>query len=236
MKSKYRYLIPNSITFASLTCGIVSILLSAAGHLQIAGALILVSYILDLFDGASARYFEAGSEFGLQLDSLVDMVSLGTAPAVLAFVHMQSTGLPMFWVWPATVLFPLAGAYRLARFNLLPPKSSGKGDSLGLTITSAGATMSLAVMAALAPPLRFMPSIPSFWFVVMLFATCLLMISRIPFPSFSWVFSSKQKNALLIVLFGISIILTPTFFNAWFFWNNTYLGVAIARASYKSFK
>lgn len=236
MKSKYRYLIPNGITFVSLTCGIISILLSASGQLTIAGALILASYVLDLLDGASARYFEAGSEFGLQLDSLVDMVSLGTAPAVLAFVHMESLGLPMFWVWPATVLFPLAGAYRLARFNLLPPKSSGKGDSVGLTITSAGATLALAVLAALAPPLNIMPSIPSFWFVIMVLATCVLMVSRIPFPSFLWVFSSKRKNALLIVLFGISIVLTPTFFNAWFFWNNTYLGVSIARASYKSFR
>lgn len=236
MKSKYRYLIPNGITFASLTCGIISILMSAAGQLEIAGGLILASYILDLFDGASARYFEAGTEFGLQLDSLVDMVSLGTAPAVLAFVHMQNAGLPMGWVWPATVLFPLAGAFRLARFNMLPPKSSGKGDSVGLTITSAGATMALAVLAALAPPLSFMPSFSPYWFVFLLFATCILMVSHIPFPSFMWVFSSKRKNALLIVLFGISIFLTPSFFNAWFFWNNTYLGVAIARASYKSFR
>ncbi|MEM7334591.1 MAG: CDP-alcohol phosphatidyltransferase family protein [Chloroflexota bacterium] len=234
MKSKYRYLVPNGITFASLACGIISILLAASGQLKAASYLILASYVLDLFDGASARYLEAGSEFGLQLDSLVDMVSLGTAPAVLAFMHMTSVDIAAPWIWSTTVLFPLAGAYRLARFNLLPPKKSGSGDSVGLTITSAGATIALSVLAATAPPLKMMPNIPSFWFVVMILATCILMVSRIPFPSFLGVFSSKQKNAVLLVLFGISILLTPTFFNAWFFWNSTYLGVSIAQASYKS--
>lgn len=233
MNTKYRYLIPNGITFISLTCGIISILMAISGQLKIAGVLILVSYVLDLLDGASARYFEAGSEFGLQLDSLVDMVSLGTAPAILVFVHMRDIGLPMAWVWPIVVLFPLSGAYRLARFNLLPPKLSGQSDSVGLTITSAGATVALAVLADLAPPLSFIPRVSSFWFIPMMILICLLMVSRVPFPSFLWVFSSKRKNALLIVLFGVSLILTP-FFNAWFFWNNTYLGVSIARASYKS--
>lgn len=237
MKSKYRYLIPNGITFTSLTCGIISLFLAVSGELKPAAGLILASYILDLFDGASARYFKAGSEFGLQLDSLVDMVSLGTAPAVLAFVHLQGhQDIPLFWRWSSTAFIPLAGAYRLARFNLLPPKSSGQNDSVGLTITSAGATVALAILASLSPPLRGMPTIPSFWFVLMLFLIGGLMVSRIPFPSFMGVFSSRRKNALLIVLFGISIVLSPSFFNAWFFWNNTYLGVSIAKASYESFR
>ena len=54
MNSKYRYLIPNGITFASLTCGIISIMLAATGSLQVAGALIMTSYILDLFDENNA--------------------------------------------------------------------------------------------------------------------------------------------------------------------------------------
>lgn len=139
MNSQYRYLIPNGITFISLTCGIVAILLAATGELVIAGVLILASYILDLFDGASARYLNAGSAFGLQLDSLVDMVSLGTAPTVLAFMYLfladvASTTL----IAVLAVFFALAGAYRLARFNLLPPKASGRGDSAGLTIGCRG--------------------------------------------------------------------------------------------------
>lgn len=232
MNSKYRYLVPNGITFTSLMCGVIAILTAASGEYQLSGLLILISYILDLFDGASARYLQAGSEFGLQLDSLVDMVSLGTAPAILAFGYMGELGLPALWVWLVSILFPMAGAFRLARFNLLPPKTSGKHDSVGLTITAAGATVALAVLADLAPPLGFLPELGAFWFIPMMLVLSVLMVSYIPFLSFSGIFSSRRKNAVLITLFGISLIISPLF-NAWFFWNNTYLGISIARASYK---
>jgi CDP-diacylglycerol---serine O-phosphatidyltransferase len=231
MNSKYRYLVPNGITFISLTCGIISILLAATGSFKPAGALILASYVLDLFDGAAARRLKAGSEFGLQLDSLVDMVSLGTAPAVLIFMHMRSEGLPMVWVWLVVIAFPLAGAFRLARFNLLPPKQTGSKDSAGLTISSGGATLALAVLSDLSPIIN----IPDILILPLVAVVCILMVSLVPFPSFLWVFSGKYKNAILVVLFAISIYRT-TLSNAWFFWHNIYLGVSLARAGYKSWR
>jgi CDP-diacylglycerol--serine O-phosphatidyltransferase len=232
MNSKYRYLIPNGITFLSLTCGVISILLSANGNFVPAGTLILVSFVLDLFDGFSARMLKAGSEFGLQLDSLVDMVSLGVAPAVLVFKFVELEGVPMALVWPASVLVALAGAYRLARFNLLPPKETGNKDSAGLTISSGGATIALAVLSDIAAP--HVVQIPAIWYIPFLLAISLLMVSKIAFPSFFWVFSNRLRVALLIALFIITISLY-FFFDAWFFWNNVYLGVSLARASYKKF-
>lgn len=232
MNSKYRYLVPNGITFISLTCGIISIMLSASGRLYPAGVLILISYILDLFDGAAARRLKAGSEFGLQLDSLVDMVSLGTAPAVLVFAHMQNEAITPWLVWPSVVAFSLAGAFRLARFNLLPPKKTGQKDSVGLTISTGGATLALAVLADLVTP-NF--NLPNVLLVTLIVITSLLMISYIPFPSFLGIFCSKRRNVMLIVLFAVSLLITH-FFNAWFFWNNTYLGFALARAGYKSWR
>ncbi|MFQ5399338.1 MAG: CDP-alcohol phosphatidyltransferase family protein [Anaerolineae bacterium] len=232
MKAKYRYLVPNGITFLSLACGVVSILLSASGHLQPAGILILASYILDLFDGATARRLQAGSEFGLQLDSLVDMVSLGTAPAVLAHMHLLAEGVDQVWVWPVVVFVALAGAFRLARFNLLPPKPTGNTDSVGLTISTGGATITLAVLSDLAVPGEVIPDIA---FVPLLAFIGLLMVSKIAFPSFRWVFSGKRKNALLVFLFGVSL-LKLSFFNAWFLWTNAYLGISLARAGYRNFR
>jgi CDP-diacylglycerol--serine O-phosphatidyltransferase len=232
MNSRYRYLIPNSITFISLTCGIVSILLAATGQLVIAGILILASYILDLFDGASARYFNAGSEFGLQLDSLVDMVSLGTAPTVLAFMYLYlAEAAPTFWIGVLTVFFALAGAYRLARFNLLPAKASGSSDSAGLTISSAGATLALAViseMTILTVPL------PATWLIPIVLICTVLMVSRIPFPSFASVFKGRIRVAVLLVLFSVTIA-WATFGKAWHFWNTVYLGWGLARAGYLQF-
>lgn len=231
MNNKYRYLVPNGITFASLTCGIISILLSATGSLKVAGGLILASYILDLFDGAMARKLKAGSEFGLQLDSLVDMVSLGTAPAVLLFMHLQAEGLTAVWVWPFIILIPLAGAFRLARFNLLPPKKTGDTDSVGLTISTGGATLALAVLSDLALAGEYMPS---YSFVILAVFVSLLMVSTIAFPSIHWVFSGRKKSVLVLSMLGLSLIVTP-FFTAWFFWNNTYLGLALGRAGYRRF-
>ncbi|MCA9933478.1 MAG: CDP-alcohol phosphatidyltransferase family protein [Anaerolineales bacterium] len=231
MNNKYRYLVPNGITFASLTCGILSILLAATGepkNLTAAGILILASYILDLFDGYTARRLQASSEFGLQLDSLVDMVSLGTAPAVLTFMHLQSEGLTGWWVWPFVIIVPLAGAFRLARFNLLPPKQTGNTDSMGLTISTGGATLALSVLTDLTIRGDYLPE----WtFVLLMLVVSLLMVSTIAFPSFFWVFSGKRKRIVLISLLGASVFVTP-FFHAWFIWNNAYLGLSLARAGY----
>jgi CDP-diacylglycerol--serine O-phosphatidyltransferase len=228
MKSKYRYLVPNLITFASLICGVVSILSSAQGTLVFAGSLIIASYVLDLFDGAAARRLDARSEFGLQLDSLVDMVSLGMAPAALLFAHMQARALPDVFIWPVVVIIPIAGAFRLARFNLLPPKVSGSTASIGLTISTGGATMTLAVLSDLVNDSQFLPDII---LLLMPLFVCALMASTIRFPSLSVVFSGKRRSALLITLIGAALIIWPVF-QAWFLFNTGYLSVSTARAVY----
>jgi CDP-diacylglycerol---serine O-phosphatidyltransferase len=229
MNSQYRYLIPNGITFISLTCGLVAILLAATGELVTAGVLILASFILDLFDGASARYLNAGSEFGLQLDSLVDMVSLGTAPTVLAFMYLYlANAASTTLIAVLAVLFVLAGAYRLARFNLLPPKASGSTDSAGLTISSAGATLALAVVSDMT---ILTLALPSGWLMFIMLICSLLMVSRIPFPSFRGVFKGRGRISILLVLFAVTIG-WATFGKAWHFWNTVYLGWGLARAGY----
>lgn len=113
----------------SLSCGVIAILVASQGLLILSGALIFSSYWLDMLDGFSARKLNAQSEFGLQLDSLVDMVSLGVAPAVLAFEYLSEQEVSMTWVWPSVILFAISGAFRLARFNMLPPKTSSSKDS-----------------------------------------------------------------------------------------------------------
>jgi CDP-diacylglycerol--serine O-phosphatidyltransferase len=157
------------------------------------------------------------------------MVSLGTAPAVLAFIYLYNNDVaPWYVIGPLCVFFVLAGAYRLARFNLLPPKASGGNDSAGLTITSGGAHLALAVLSELTL-IRW--QISPFWLLPLLFLLALLMVSTIPFPSFVGVFSSKKRTGTLILLFTISLIISPLS-KAWFFWNNLYLGWSVVRAGY----
>lgn len=230
--SKYRYIVPNGITFASLICGLLSIIFSATGTLAWAGILILSSYILDLFDGALARRLKAGSDFGLQLDSLVDMVSLGVAPATLGFIYMQSNGVPAGWGLFAVLLLVTAGAFRLARFNLLPPKADGSGDSVGLTISTGGASVALAVLSNLASNL-----FPAWVFVPFIVVIAILMASMISFPSFVGLFGTKRQNVMLMSALGVSLIpmsYTPApFFNTWFFWTNVYLGFSVVREGWR---
>lgn len=233
MKTEYRYLVPNGITFLSLSCGIGSIMSTIAGNFFLAGSLILVSYILDLLDGAAARTLNASSEFGLQLDSLTDMVSFGAAPAVLTFTHLYSAGVSTYLVAPATILITLAGAYRLSRFNLLPPKKNGMKDSVGLTITAAGATLALAVMADISPYVTAggWDFVPNWLFIPLMVILSLLMVSRIPHPSFGQVFTHKWMTPMGL---GSAFILWYlfSFINAWFLVTIGYLTFSIARAGF----
>src|SRR4030095_17008295 len=123
MARNYRVLIPNGLTFLSLLSGTCAILVAAAtptaadapSYLWGAALLILVSYLIDWCDGALARTLHASTAFGLQLDSLVDMVSLGVAPAVLLFMYgIRVAGVSPWLCGPVVVLVPLAGACPLA--------------------------------------------------------------------------------------------------------------------------
>lgn len=229
--SNARYLIPNLITFFSLACGVVAIMLSGSGLLALAGTFILASYILDLFDGEAARRLDAGTGFGLQFDSLVDVVSLGVAPAILAFFHLQNEGgVTSFLLWPSIVVYVAAGAFRLARFNLLPVKT-GQTDSVGLTISTAGATLTLAVLSDIA---NVGEVLANAFFIPLLWGLVLLMISRIAFPSIVWLFSRWWANIFYMAYIVLTLIfLKLSFFHVWFLFNSGYLGFTIMRAGYR---
>lgn len=229
-RRKVRYAIPSAITFTSLGCGVAAVLLAIEGNLMAAGVLILISYVLDLFDGEAARRLDAGTEFGLQLDSLADLISLGTAPAMLAFIHLRAGGnVNMAPVWPLIVFYVLAGAFRLARFNLLPTKE-GQTDSVGLTISTAGATLTLAILTDVANGQEVLHDL---YFLPLLFGLALLMVSRISHPSITWVFSFRWANVVYMISLAAGLLwLRLSFFHVWFLFNSSYLGVALARAGF----
>jgi CDP-diacylglycerol--serine O-phosphatidyltransferase len=229
--SKYRYLIPNAITFISLICGVFAILCALEEAYLVAGSLILISYILDLFDGASARTLNASSEFGLELDSLVDMVSLGVAPAVVTYSYLTSAGYSSFWAWVGVAVFVFGGAYRLARFNLLPPKATGRKESVGLTISAAGATLALAVLADISADRNGLAFVPPWGFILLLVGLSILMISRIPYPSFSQIAGHKWV-APLTISGALLLWYLSSFAQAWFVCNLGYLTISLARAGF----
>nr|HID14058.1 hypothetical protein [Anaerolineae bacterium] len=208
MSISIRKIIPHLITFTSLSCAFSAILLAIDHHLTLAGLLILVGYIADAVDGALARRMGIAGDFGKHLDSIVDVVNFGVAPAVLMSQHLREPPLSPMLVWLGGLLFLLGGAFRLARFNLLPHKKS-HSESIGLTISTAGAILTLSVMSDQVYEHHLLPEAA---FPIIAVVLSLLMISRIRFPPLAALFSNR-----LLAVGGLSagallaIWLTPQF-------------------------
>ncbi|EEL55115.1 CDP-diacylglycerol--serine O-phosphatidyltransferase [Bacillus cereus] len=155
--------IPNLFTIGNLLCGVFSITLNMSEYLGAASILIFFSAVLDFLDGRIARKLKVNSEFGIELDSLADIVSFGVAPALL--FHTIAT--PSILTSLAFILFPTMGALRLAKFSIKPTIGYFKG----LPIPAAG--LSLAGMALF--------SYCNAWITLIL---ALLMVSPIRFKKF----------------------------------------------------
>ncbi len=112
---RIRTAIPNALTLANLACGVLALWLFARNQTQTGMVLILIAALLDVFDGAVARWLKAQSPVGKDLDSLADLVSFGVAPATLMAFSLPGTpnALQTFLL----LLLPMSSALRLARFN-----------------------------------------------------------------------------------------------------------------------
>ncbi|PGY04880.1 CDP-diacylglycerol--serine O-phosphatidyltransferase [Bacillus sp. AFS031507] len=122
--------IPNLFTIGNLLCGVLSITSNMSGFLEVSSIFIFLSAVLDLLDGRIARKLKVNSEFGVELDSLADIVSFGVAPALL----FHSIAAPSILTSLAFILFPTMGALRLAKFSVKPTI----GYFRGLPIPAAG--------------------------------------------------------------------------------------------------
>ncbi len=186
--NRLRYTIPNSFTALSLLLGLASIITSQLGELELAAWIIVWCGLLDVLDGVSARLLKATSDFGAEFDSMADLVSFGVAPAVLMFnaglqIGGVQTETPQFWVLlVAIAVFALAGAMRLARFNLASDQPS-TGWFTGIPITAAGGGMVSSVVLVLIHQPDIAASLPLHLYLpVLMFVLALLMISRLRFP------------------------------------------------------
>lgn len=125
MPNKIVSTIPNIITLCNLLSGCVAVYFAfnqaetfgSLSGLQWCWISIAAAALFDFCDGASARGLHAYSQIGAELDSLADLVSFGVAPAMMMLNLMLSTG-DMTWLCFSALLLPMAGAYRLAKFNV----------------------------------------------------------------------------------------------------------------------
>ena len=178
-----RMLVPNFVTLLGLCWGLTSIRMSIEGRWELALGGIVLAAMLDGVDGRVARYLKASSRFGAELDSLADFVNFGVAPAILMFTWgMQSI---KSFGWICALLFALASALRLARFNVASDDEKPKWQSnyftgmptpaaaivvllplylfhLGLDVHDSHASLMLMLLYTLSIALMMVSSVPTY--------------------------------------------------------------------------
>ncbi|MBA9026235.1 CDP-diacylglycerol--serine O-phosphatidyltransferase [Peribacillus huizhouensis] len=189
MVVRFKKMIPNFVTLGNLYCGFLSIGFAANGQYNNAAILILIGMMLDSMDGRLARMLHADSILGKELDSLADIVTFGVAPSFLVyytyFFHFGLLGLIV------AGLFPLFGAFRLARFNISSTKSS-MNYFIGVPITAAGGILALLTL--------FGGKLPNIITTVVFTALCFLMVSKIRIPSLKEIPLPKYGTIVTIFL------------------------------------
>lgn len=130
-------ILPSAFTIGNLFLGIWAIVSASRGEFAFAGWLIVLAAFADLFDGRVARFTATGSAFGEELDSLVDAISFGVAPAlIMYFLFLNDSE----WSWLLAFIYIVAAIVRLARFNI-EQAGVAKVAFHGLPSPTAGVTL-----------------------------------------------------------------------------------------------
>jgi CDP-diacylglycerol--serine O-phosphatidyltransferase len=201
------YILPNLFTTGNLFCGFWAIISVFQEKFFFAAIAILLACVFDVLDGKVARLSGATSKFGVQYDSLADLVSFGVAPAVLAFSWaLREYGR---FGWLAAFLFVVCGALRLARFNVMSASGETKYFK-GLPIPAAASMIALTI-------LLYLRLIETGWvkdivILVMIYVLAFLMVSNIRYFSFKELNLARTKPFsifMFIVLSMIVIVMEP---------------------------
>jgi CDP-diacylglycerol--serine O-phosphatidyltransferase len=194
------YLLPSLFTLANLFCGYACIVHAMRRDYDTAAVLIGVATVLDALDGFIARLTKTSTAFGLEFDSLADVVSFGLAPAILAF----SWGLwPLKRLgWAAGFLFVTAAAMRLARFNIQSATVSDKRYFVGMPSPAAAGVTASTVYLYPFGLYDYRSALPA---LAMMLLPGLLMVSTVRFRSIKTIHLGWQRSYLTLLLGAVVI-------------------------------
>lgn len=190
------YILPNALTLCGLFLGFYSILATIKGHYVQASWAIMIAMIFDGLDGWVARLTQSTTRFGIELDSLSDLVAFGLAPAVMlykwALVPFGRVG------WAAAFLFVACGALRLARYNIQMGSTESKAFT-GMPIPGAAALIATLVIFYH----ELWDTIPDRNYFILLFTIFLsvLMVSTMKFHGLKELDLRKRKPFWILVAF-----------------------------------
>jgi CDP-diacylglycerol--serine O-phosphatidyltransferase len=208
--ARAKFALPSSVTLLSIACGFASIVISVdnaqvgdPGDYRLSAILLVLAGVFDALDGFVARATNTQSEFGMQLDSIADVMNFGCAPGLLLYCYgyaqmAQSHPTLVRMGGVACFVFVACGALRLARFNV----SVGRTDPryfVGMPIT-AGAACVASVVVAWPDPLVTLTQ--AFLLMALMVAVGTLMVSTVRFPS-----SKQPRGRVMLVLLVVSAAL-----------------------------
>ena len=207
--ARAKFALPSFVTLLSIACGFGSIVISVdnahvgnAGDYRLAAILLVLAGVFDALDGFVARATGTSSEFGVQLDSIADVMNFGCAPGILVycygFAQMDSYPTLVRMGGLACFVFVACGALRLARFNV----SVGRTDPryfVGMPITAGAACVASVVVAWPAP---LATPAQGFLLMALMIGVGTLMVSTVRFPS-----SKQPRSKLAFVLLAACLLL-----------------------------
>jgi CDP-diacylglycerol--serine O-phosphatidyltransferase len=199
------YLLPSLFTVANLFCGYASVIHSTRSDFDTAALFLGVAMVLDVLDGFFARLTNSSTAFGVQLDSLADVVSFGLAPAILAFTWglwpLKRLG------WAAGFIYVAAAAMRLARFNIQTAAVTDKRYFVGLPSPPAAAVIAATVYLY---PVGLDDRRIALAALAMVLVPAFLMVSTIRFRSIKAIDMGWRRSYLGLFLAAVAIALIAT--------------------------
>ncbi|MFP4657338.1 MAG: CDP-diacylglycerol--serine O-phosphatidyltransferase [Desulfonatronovibrionaceae bacterium] len=220
------YILPNLLTTASMFSGFWGILAAVGGRFELCAVCILISCFFDGMDGKVARLTKTGSDFGVQFDSLADLVSFGVAPAIMTYLW-QTQNLGRLGV-TISFLFVASGALRLARFNIQSKSPSSGKFFIGLPIPAAACTLATLVLFSRYLPQGFAYTVLPWFTLVLALVLALLMVSQVKYASFKEVEAIRAhpftSTGTVIFLF-VLVASEPRLFGFLFFMGYLLSGV-----------
>lgn len=205
-------ILPSAFTIGNLFFGIFAIVSAGRGDFQWAAWCIVFAAILDMLDGRVARFTATGTRFGAELDSLVDAVTFGVAPAFIAYeIYFADQA----WGWLFSFSYITAAVIRLARFNI-EQGGHAKRSFHGLPSPTAGMVLATAYPFFTAPAVERLFGAPPSAQVVGILMICLalLMLSHVPYPLVPRLSIRGARAALIWMIlsaFGVAALVVPEY-------------------------
>ncbi|HEY2151327.1 MAG TPA: CDP-diacylglycerol--serine O-phosphatidyltransferase [Vicinamibacterales bacterium] len=228
------YLLPSLLTMGNMFCGYACVVYAMRGEYETAAPFIGFAVVLDMLDGRIARLTGTTSEFGVEFDSMADIISFGIAPAILSFAWGLSALGRLGWA--AGFMFVAAAAMRLARFNIQSASGGDKRYFVGMPSPAAASVPAATVFAFPLGLYDYRYAVPA---LAMVLVPAALMVSTIRFRSFKTIDTQKRRPYTILIFIAAGIVAIAThpqitlFVIAYSYLSSAFIGMAITRFKHR---